>query len=321
MKQYNVVIIGAGNIGAGFDSPESDEILTHAHAFLKNDKFNLIGFYDVDFVKAASAANKWNVQAFVTMESAMKHAEVVCCTVPDAYHYQVLKEIAEYPVKLVFAEKPITKTEEQAEEICLLYKEKNIPILVNYTRRFVSEFIRLRERIRENEFGRYIRGTGYYGKGILHNGSHMLDFLSFLLSEHGEICEVKGKHPFVDFEEDDPCVEVSFNIAGGSFYMHPLDCNIATLFEIDMFFEKARIRMTDGCRFVEEYEVLPSLTYQGYYNYCLVEQYNIKYDSSFENAVENIFNILENGEELLCNKKNASDILKICKILQKAEKM
>ena len=111
MKQYNVVIIGAGNIGAGFDSPESDEILTHAHAFLKNDKFNLIGFYDVDFVKAASAANKWNVQAFVTMESAMKHAEVVCCTVPDAYHYQVLKEIAEYPVKLVFAEKPITKTE------------------------------------------------------------------------------------------------------------------------------------------------------------------------------------------------------------------
>ena len=32
-KKYNVVIIGSGNIGAFYDEPGSEQILTHAHAF------------------------------------------------------------------------------------------------------------------------------------------------------------------------------------------------------------------------------------------------------------------------------------------------
>lgn len=43
-----VVIIGAGNIAAGFDTPESKKILTHAHAVVVNPDFQLLGFYDID---------------------------------------------------------------------------------------------------------------------------------------------------------------------------------------------------------------------------------------------------------------------------------
>lgn len=62
-KSYNVLIIGAGNIGAFFDMPYSKNVLTHAHAFSKVEGFNLLGFVDVDNKKAIEAANIWNAKA------------------------------------------------------------------------------------------------------------------------------------------------------------------------------------------------------------------------------------------------------------------
>lgn len=311
MKQYSVVIIGAGNIGAFFDTPDSQEILTHANAFRKNKNFVLKGFYDVDFHKAVKAAERWGVQAFERMSQALQDTDVVSCTVPDSFHFQVLKEVAEYPVKLVFAEKPFTRTQQEAEELCRLYEEKHIPLLINYTRRYVTEFIELRERIKE--YGRFIRGTGYYGKGILHNGSHMIDFISYLL---GEVFVVQSSDGFVDFAADDPSVEAKLRVAGGTFYMHPLDCNVATLFEMDLFFEKGRIRMTDGCSKVEESKVLPSPTYQGYYNYIPVKSYTVHYDSSFQNAVRHIYEVLEHNQPVMCSKEEGTRVLQLCKKLQ-----
>ncbi|MDE6312064.1 MAG: Gfo/Idh/MocA family oxidoreductase [Lachnospiraceae bacterium] len=312
MKKYSVVIVGAGNIGAFFDTPDSAEILTHANAFYKNENFILKGFYDVDTEKAKEAAARWQVQAFESLADALENTDVVSCTVPDAFHFAVLKQVAEFPVKLVFAEKPFTKTEKEAEELCRLYEEKKIPVLINYTRRYVTEFMELKGRI--SEFGRFIRGTGYYGKGILHNGSHMIDFINYLL---GDVSLVESADAFVDFEEDDPSVEAKLRVAEGVFYMHPLDCNIATLFELDLLFEKGRIRMTDGCGHVEESKVLPSPTFEGYYNYIPVKDYSVHYDSSFRNAVQHIYQVLEKQEKLLCSKEDGTKVLKLCRQLQR----
>ena len=55
-QPLNVVIIGAGKIGAFFDSPDSSNILTHAHAFTANRNFRLLGFVDKDLNQAGRAA-------------------------------------------------------------------------------------------------------------------------------------------------------------------------------------------------------------------------------------------------------------------------
>ena len=59
MRKYKVVVVGAGNIGALFDTPDSKEILTHANAFLRNEHFQLMGFFDVDRKKTLEAARRW----------------------------------------------------------------------------------------------------------------------------------------------------------------------------------------------------------------------------------------------------------------------
>lgn len=92
------------------------------------------------------------------------------------FHAKVLEEVAKFKPKMVIAEKPLTATYEEAKMVFDLYKNR-IPLTVNYSRRFLKEFQDLKSEIQS--FGKFLKGTGYYGKGILHNGSHMIDILRF----------------------------------------------------------------------------------------------------------------------------------------------
>src|SRR3972149_7328158 len=122
IRRYNAMIIGAGNIGAFYDTPDSTNILTHAHAFSKHQGFNLMGFIDTDYHKAEEASAIWGGSAFHSIEEAFDGgpADIVSIAVPDEFHYEILKKLTLYPVKLVFGEKPLVETASQAEEIVRL---------------------------------------------------------------------------------------------------------------------------------------------------------------------------------------------------------
>ena len=303
---YNVVIIGAGNIGAMFDKPEDKEILTHANGFSKSPYFQLKGFYDVDKEKVQEAAKRWNTKAFSSLEDALEDVDVVCCCVPDEYHYDMLKLISNYPVKLVITEKPLTKTLEEAIEIQKLYRKT--PCIVNYSRRFLKEFQDLKEKI--SEYGHFLKGNGYYGKGILHNGSHMIDLLEYLLGS------IEGyeqpENAICDFYKDDVSCDVKLRIAQGTFRMNCIDCSVATIFELDLFFEKARIRILDGGVRLEKYVVKESPTYAGYYNYILEEVKNVDYSNAIVGLVNNVANFLEGKEKLKSSIESGKRVLEYC---------
>ena len=72
-KVFNVLIIGAGQIGSGFDNPESKLVLTHANAFTKHNGFNIIGFVDSNKLVADKAAKKWSVLSFSSIEESLIH--------------------------------------------------------------------------------------------------------------------------------------------------------------------------------------------------------------------------------------------------------
>jgi predicted dehydrogenase len=191
---FNVLIIGAGNIGAFYDTPDSKNILTHAHAIKEHSGFKLVGFVDNNSERARVAAKIWKTLSFQSINEAFSKTDVdvVCVAVPDEFHYTVLKEVVFRPVKIVLAEKPITKTLFEADEIIALYKQLNVSLLVNYSRRFVPEFQDVKKLIDDQSFGKYVFGNGYYGKGVLHNGSHMINLLEYLIGDVKEV-EVKEK--------------------------------------------------------------------------------------------------------------------------------
>lgn len=304
---YKVSIIGAGNIAARFDLPENEKILTHAHAVTEHSDFEISGFFDKDNARAFEAARRWGGKVYADMETAVQDADIVCCCVPDRFHGSVLKEVAQFRPRLVIAEKPLTDKYEEAIEIQKLYEGK-IPLIVNYSRRFLEEFHRLKRDIKS--YGKFLKGIGYYGKGILHNGSHMIDILSFLLGKVEDIRNLGTE--IYDFESDDPSYDVVLKVQQENFYMMAIDCRAVTIFEIELFFEKARVRILNGGEKIEIYHVEASDTYAEYKNYQPIEIRNVNYSEAMLGLMENVSRFLKGEEALNCTLQDGMDVLKIC---------
>ena len=299
VKKMHVVIIGAGSMGAFFDNPTCSVILTHAHSFVKHDGFELVGFVDIDETRAMLAAEIWGGKGYETLRDAYRdnpNIDIVVIAVADKFHYSMLKEVYFYRPRLVFLEKPFAKSYDEANEIKELYSD--IPVLVNYSRRFVPEFEVLRDKIHSGYFGEYISGYGQYGKGVLHNGSHIFDLLRMLI---GEIKDGVPAEIIHDQYDDDPSIAGSlFFDSGKSFNLLAVDCNLYSIFELDLLFEKGRVRILDSGLEIEEYIVGENILFKGYYDLVLGSKYETSYGLALYNAADNIKKYLENSESLKC---------------------
>ena len=315
-NQYNVLIIGAGNIGAFFDEPDSEDIITHAHAFKNHDGFKLSGFIDTDESKASSAASIWGGEVFSSIEDAFKQEEIdiVCITVPDKFHYSILKIVHNFPVKFVFVEKPISKTLAEASEVLRIYNEKKIPVMVNYSRRFLSEFEYIKGEIDKGIFGNFVSGTGYYGKGLFHNGSHLINLLCYLI---GDVARATSFGSVRDFYDDDESISAVLAFEGNStFTLNSVDCNLYTIFEMDLLFEKKRIRIVDSGFTIEKYSIQKSARFKGYQNLVLSETVDTSFGKAMYCAVDNIYKHLIGHEEIKCSLSDGYNAMEICQMIR-----
>lgn len=311
-----MLIIGAGNIGAFNDYPNSENILTHAHAFTLHKGFNLIGFVDKDIEKAKKAASIWSTSYFNTIEVAFKKfkIDVVCVAVPDDVHYPILMEILNYPLKFVYIEKPITKTLPEANIIIKKYTSEKIPTAVNYSRRYVPEFLNIKSKILNGDYGNFLGGVGYYTKGLIHNGSHLLDLLRFLI---GNVIEANPIQKEYDFYQDDPSISAVLNFGENKFFfIKALDFRIYDIFEIDLLFEKKRLRLIDSGNKIEEYCVMNNPVLKRYQTLVKILEYKTLLNKAIYHAAQNIYDFLVDGKKIYCTLKDGYDVLKLCQELK-----
>jgi hypothetical protein len=176
---YNVLVIGCGGQGAFSDihgSENESKIISYAHAFKFHGGFNDIVFYDKDIKKAQEAAYLWKVCWTHEITHTLKNRQIDIAVIAtnDDQHYETLKQLAEQPPKLVIAEKPLCAELDQARETVELYKQKNIPLMVNYTRRFLPYYDRLKE------YGKPTYGRCVFNRGWLHTATHAIDFFNMI---------------------------------------------------------------------------------------------------------------------------------------------
>jgi hypothetical protein len=184
-KKYSALIIGCGAQGAGVGQEKNpDKIINFAHALTEHDGFNLLGFKDSNMDKAADASILWKTDYWSTYAGLLE-SDIAIVTTPDETHYEILKQLVEYPLKLVIVEKPICENIEQAREIVELYKAKGIPLMVNYTRRFLPYYDHLKE------YGKPLFGFCQFSRGWLHTATHAIDFFNMVGCERFHIEEMK----------------------------------------------------------------------------------------------------------------------------------
>jgi predicted dehydrogenase len=310
---YRVAIIGAGRIAAMMDDPRSPHILTHAHGYNACEGFEIVGFVDPNLEKAEAASARWGGVAFESMQEMFEAQaiDVVSICLPDEFHYATLLALAEKPVKFIFLEKPAVATAEEADVVRTLYRELPIRVQVNYTRRFVPEIRRIREAIRSGNYGAFLTGTGYYGKGLLHNGSHMVDLLQFLVGEVGKV--VTRISETVDFYDQDSSISALLTMhPAGDFYLCHVDSRIFHTFELDLTFENKRIRICELGTIIEEYSVGDNRLFEGYRTLNKEAEYSTQHSKAMYHAIANIRNNLDRDEPLVCTLEESLETVKTC---------
>ena len=183
----NVLIVGCGNIAGGYDADKRDggRPLTHAGAYRSHGGFRLLTCVDPDGEKRSSFASRWGVEEAVASLDAVtgragRYDVVSICSPTAAHADDVASAIALRPA-LIFCEKPITPRYETSQELVGQCAAAGIQMAVNHTRRWDPEVIRLRSELASEQWGPVRSISAVYSKGILNNGSHMVDLLNYLV--------------------------------------------------------------------------------------------------------------------------------------------
>lgn len=266
---YKAIIIGCGSIGAlkpdKYDSPKTANILTHAHAYHECVSTKLVGICDTDLDKMARAADKWGCVGYTSLEDSIIELEpdIVSVCVPTKSHYDTLKCCIVHPVyrpKIVIIEKPFCSTTKEAKEIVDIYKEADIALLVNYTRRYVPDMALLKHLLTVGPLNDVKHVRIMYGRGLRREASHAIDLMHYFFGDLKQVLEIKNT--IHDYQEDDPSISVSLDFERCSdVQLVAMDSRDYSVFDIDIWTGKGRINLTKHGIHWDHYPIEQEKTY------------------------------------------------------------
>ncbi|MDC0156185.1 Gfo/Idh/MocA family oxidoreductase [Verrucomicrobia bacterium] len=206
--KIKVALIGCGRIGFDWDQSSAGserEAYSHFAAINNSDQFELVAVADPDSKNLSKLRNYDSFQCEVSWQTVLKknkNLDLVVIASPDETHASILLEIADFNPRCVFVEKPLSLGFRTCEEIVQRFEEKGISLLVNYSRRFMSEYRELKREIDEGVMGKALCLTIHYTGGFAHNGVHFLDLIHWFFGHperttilNEESNEQKGELP------------------------------------------------------------------------------------------------------------------------------
>lgn len=312
----SVLIAGCGNIAGRFDQGRSgdDYPLTHAGAFSRDVRFRIGACIEPDDNRRADFMEAWAVadgfRSWSDLAASEGRFDVISICSPTTTHANDLDTAIRLKPKLIFCEKPITSSVSKSETIAAMCSAAKIPLAVNYTRRWDTDIYRLAMDIEAGRWGQIRSITGTYNKGILNNGSHMLDLLSLLV---GPLEVIKAGKPIHDYFSTDPTVPAWLEGRQGLPIF--LACGHAadySLFEIQFVFSRGVLTMEDGGMFWRERRVEDSDTFKGYRALDAGVRHTGKYPQAMLQAVDNIYRTINDGDTLASTGETALVTQRLC---------
>jgi predicted dehydrogenase len=315
--KYNTAIIGLGNAGWKLDTDKlRTDIWTHAKAYTEHPSTQLVAVYDWLYTeKNFTPFHKLypNTKIAPSLDFVFKDKiDIVSVCTPINTHFDVLKELLNYPIKAVFCEKPFTANTYEAKIITQLYKEKGIILAVNYMRRWDNRYQYIANTIANKKLGELKSIIAHTSTALYTSASHMIDLIIWYggiptaiigTIDKKYIREVNGKKDY-----------------GGRFYFYNNNTNVNGFlyaecddktkhqFNIQLDFTNGRIISTTTGEIIVISKYKKSSNFTGYKE--------LKYEEHIEpkgerilNAVSNIIKVINNPQEkLLCTAENAINV-------------
>ena len=181
----SALVVGLGQIGMGYDfAREPDQVFSHARAFATHPAFWLAGGVDPDPSRRARFTERFGAPAFAGADEALAttQPDVVAVATPTDTHRQMLAVVLELArPRAILCEKPLAYSLGDARWMVTRCREANVLLAVNYMRRSDPGVIDIHGRLRAGEIRGAVKGTCWYSKGLLHNGSHFFNLLTYWL--------------------------------------------------------------------------------------------------------------------------------------------
>lgn len=311
-----VLIVGCGNIAGGFDErrPADALPLSHAGAYRRDGRFDIVGCIEPDAGRRAAFQAHWGIPHGYADFSAVPPsvtADIIAICAPTAFRSAHLEAAIARSPRLIFCEKPIAPTLHEARLWVERCAEAGIPLAINHTRRWAPDVARLRDELRQQYWGEIRSVTGTYNKGILNNGSHLVDAIRLLLDCTLEI-EAVGA-PQWDFWPDDPTVPALLRTDSGiPVHLTTAHAGDYALFELQLVTSAGVLVMEDGGLRWRIRRAGDSAHFAGYKALLAAEQVDGRYMEAMLHAAANLHDAVHHGAPLACTGASALVTQALC---------
>jgi len=271
MVKFTVGIIGLGNIGMLYDYDIKDNFnfLSHARSFFYHPDFDLRYLIDIDNNKLKLAKKRYgnHVKLLSSIDAIKSFPDIIVLAALPEVNLKIFEKIKDKEeIKLFLIEKPFWDPS-MAYDSYAKYSNKCV---INYFRKYIPFFVNLKDKIKNNVFGKVLGVHIWYSKGLRNNGSHMIDFVNYFFGPKYDVNTIKIIDSINDYSDKD--LSISFSI---NYYYNnnkfPVILQVAnekcfSLIEFDILFEKARYRIFNSGGKIEIYKVEKNPILKNYKN-------------------------------------------------------
>jgi predicted dehydrogenase len=140
MDTFPVAVIGTGYLGR-----------FHAQKYANLPEVELVGVVDIDPKRAEEVAAETNTSPLSDYRDLYAQIKAASVVVPTPLHYSIAKDLLEHEIN-VLLEKPMTTTLEEARELNLIAREKDLVLQVGHLERFNPAYLAVGQTVKNPLF-------------------------------------------------------------------------------------------------------------------------------------------------------------------------
>ncbi len=328
MTQLRAGVIGLGRIGSTFDE-EIDRggvfFLPYCHSpsYVKSDFTRLVAGADIHPGQREVYAERWNLdasQVYADYREMLDQAQldIVSVCTSARVRPQIVVDCARAGVKAIWAEKPMAPSLAEADEMISVCAETGTVLAINCSRRWHPLFDQAHQLISKGSLGEILHVTGYGQCGLSHNGSHLIDTISFLAGGSvswvfGEVNVEKNGSEYVD-PEGNGYLAYDNGVRG---FLRGMPCGAAS-WDFEVIGTEGRIRSSTHGQDFEYYKLIPGGIRGGKLPARVPYPWPAYLLSMGEIIVADLVQCIETGDSPRCAGTNGREALEVALALQES---
>jgi predicted dehydrogenase len=195
MRTYRAAVIGLTGIAASPAPAAPDPVLgtvvphSHVAGYALVPETEVVAVCDLVPALLDGFPQQWGetfpgAKGYTDYRAMLVEQEIDLLSVvtSDHRHAQIVVDAVEAGVKGIYCEKPIATTLADADRMIAACQARNVPILINHTRRWFPEFLEARRLVRSGAIGplrRIVATLGGDRAMLFRNGTHLVDTVCF----------------------------------------------------------------------------------------------------------------------------------------------